>query len=405
MTELHADLLAAAPASVVNRAEICERFGTEALTLVLETASTGDPPADAVMAELAGGAGPDKAVLDQGIRHRLASLASPPSSVRALLEQAESIPDWVAAEQIRRGAEAYLLSGALWLSIALGAGSLAHTYSAPTISRILMETGNLDVRAPRRLAETAVWNREVIRPGGLAVGAAGYVHTLQVRMLHARVRAGLLRKGWDRAWLGMPISQLDMARTWLDFTTVPLIALGRIGIEFSDREVADIYRLWQLVAHQLGIDPRLYGRARDQASGAALLDLIDSANAGPDDGARVLIERMLHAMGRAMHPMLHLPAEAAIQLMSTLCRLFHGDAFADRLGIARNETVGLLPGIIDGNRRQCRLERENPALRRQKIIETLAAFDRLDQSLTGPTAYQTNIRDLSLEALPQTGSA
>jgi hypothetical protein len=51
-------------------------FSAEALALVLEMASTGDPLADAVLTELTGASGPDRAALDQGIRYGLASLAS-----------------------------------------------------------------------------------------------------------------------------------------------------------------------------------------------------------------------------------------------------------------------------------------------------------------------------------------
>ncbi|GHO62534.1 hypothetical protein KSC_014260 [Ktedonobacter sp. SOSP1-52] len=39
--------------------------------------------------------------------------------------------------------------------------------------------------AKRRIMETGVWNVASVFPGGLLRGADGYVHNLQVRLLHA----------------------------------------------------------------------------------------------------------------------------------------------------------------------------------------------------------------------------
>jgi hypothetical protein len=84
--------------------------------------------------------------------------------------------------------------------------------------------------APRRLAETGMWAAQATMPGGLLRGAPGYQATVQVRLLHARMRSSALKNGWDAAEWGVPISQVDVARTWLDFTLTPSRAPGRMSL-------------------------------------------------------------------------------------------------------------------------------------------------------------------------------
>ncbi|MNO76076.1 Latex clearing protein precursor [compost metagenome] len=380
--------------SVLNRDAILQRFGAEKLDLLLEMSLCGDPLADALVVEQRANPQVNGAAA-RGIVNGLASLERPAPALREWLEQAESVPAWMDAERIRKGVDAYLSIGLEWLTISLGPGSLAHTYSSPAIARVLMATGNLDQRADRRLLETAMWNHQVARPGGLAIGAPGYVHSLQVRLLHARVRSGLLEKGWPVATLGMPINQIDMARTWLDFTYVPLNSLQKVGIDFSDEEFADLYHLWQFIAHLLGIDPRLYRLAHDQRSGAELLALIDASIAPPDESSRQLTAKMLDALGRRLHQGLQMAEEDAVMLMHSVCRLFHGDELAGQLGAEENWTVAMLPAMAERNRAQRQQERLDPELRRQKIEKTLQAFDQADGAMQGDTAYQGN---LSVEA-------
>ncbi|NSX17022.1 DUF2236 domain-containing protein [Cupriavidus taiwanensis] len=392
----------ALPGRAIDQGALAARFGAEATALVMEMAASADPLADAAIAALNSGQAGHPAILQAGLREGRASLSDSPEAIDALLRQAESIPPWVDPERIRRGAETYLSIGALWTSISLGPGSLAHTYSSPAIASVLMATGNLDAQSPRRLLETAVWQQQTLRPGGLAAGAPGYIHTLQVRILHARVRAGLLARGWDTTQRGMPISQLDMLRTWLDFTYVPFNALEKIGIEYDAAEFRDLYHVWQLVAHLLGIEERYYRRMTDQASGAEMLALIDAAAGEPDQAAVTLTAKMLDAAAQRLGPALGMPADAAVGLMHAFCRLFHGDDFADKLGVQRNWWSGLMPVFANSNRYQRLLERSDPEVRQRKINATLAAFDQQIAALEGETTYQHNLSAYSGAGMPKT---
>ncbi|WP_161977899.1 oxygenase MpaB family protein [Dictyobacter kobayashii] len=168
--------------------------------------------------------------LNRGISHGLKTVDHPSPAIQAFLEDIERYPNWVEMERLQRGSEAFLSIGSTWLTLSLGPGSLTHTYSSPSIASVLVKTGNLTKMAQRRLLETGTWNIASILPGGLLRGADGYIHNVQVRLLHARVRKTLLQRHWDQNAMGTPINQVEMTRTWLDFTYVPFSALHKFGL-------------------------------------------------------------------------------------------------------------------------------------------------------------------------------
>lgn len=381
--------------------DVSAQFGADAQALVAQMAQGADPLADALTAVLMTGPRSLAELLKQGIAQGHAAVPDAPPEMTALLRQAQTRPSWANAQQVQRGVDAYLGIGALWLGIALGPGSLAHTYSSPSVARVLIATANLKDRAMRRLQETANWQYHTMRPGSLEPGAPGYVHTLQVRLLHARVRANLLAQGWNVAERGLPINQLELMRTWLDFTAVPFHAMGKLGIEFTPEEYQDLYHAWHGVAHLLGIEERYYRRVHDQASGEAMLALIDAASGAPNADSALLTTHMLEAAGQRLAPLMQIPPEVAVGLMQGFCRLIHGDEMADRLAVPRTWWAALMPTFANANRYQRLLQRQDAQVHGSKVQATLGAFDQLIDLLKGETTYQRNLNPQApVHALP-----
>lgn len=388
------------PRSLVNLDTARQRFGEPQVNLLIELAHTGDALADAVIREVEMLGPVASRQLNQGILHGLKTLDDPPPAIRAFLEAAERLPDWVDVESLKRGSEAYLFIGNIWITFSLGPGSLTHTYSSPSIASILARTGNLTKLAQRRLAETGVWNIESVLPGGLAVGAPGYIHTLQVRLLHARVRNTLLKRGWDTETTGIPINQMEMTRTWLDFTYVPFSALQRFGITFTRDELADLYHLWQYIAYLLGLEERVYRALPDQQRAEQMLALIDTTMEGANEDSKVLTQAMLEAVTVFLQPALRLPAPVTFDLASALTRHLHGDQLADRLGIKKTWISKIMPLITLANRLQRLWNRRNAAARHKAIARTVQIFqDAL--ATTGQTTYQRDVDKLAQPQLPQ----
>ncbi|RYY24201.1 MAG: DUF2236 domain-containing protein [Sphingomonadales bacterium] len=360
----------------------------------------GDPLADAAIAEAARLGVEGARLLDRAVREGPSPETQPAAA--ALAADVRSA-DWADASRMARGSDAYLAIGASWIGLALGPGSLAHTYSAPSIARVLVRTGNLTKMARHRILETGAWNVATVLPEGLTPGRDGFVQNLQVRLLHARVRHALLAKGWDVAAQGMPINQIELARTWLDFTYIPFEALATLGITFSADEIEDLYHLWQVAGHLLGIDPRLYRPVTNQAEGARLLSAIDANQPPPGADSQLLTAAMLEAMGQLLAPELRVSEGMATELSRAVLRRLHGDAQADALGVPRSWTRLLLPAIAIANRVKRARERRDPALRAASIARTIATFQAGEGLLPGGTAYTRAAAESPGDALPVSG--
>jgi len=345
----------------------------------------GDPLADAAISEAVTLGSDGNRLLDRAVRHGID--ADTPPAARALIEDVQQ-PDWADQAKLRRGSEAYLAIGANWIGLALGPGSLTHTYSSPSIARVLVRTGNLTKMARRRILETGSWNIATALPDGLLPGNDGYLHNLQVRLLHARVRYGLQKKGWDAAEHGVPINQFELIRTWLDFTYVPFNALRRLGIDFGETELDDLYHLWQVAGHVLGIDGIVIRSVCDQQSAKKLLDVMHAMEGPANEDSQRLTSAMLDSVGELLAPGLGVSVPIARSLSAATLRRLHGDALADQLDVSWNWTVLALPFIAMANRLRRWRERQNPALRAKTIAAAIDAHTNRGDLFGGQTTYE-----------------
>lgn len=364
----------------------------------------GDPLADAALADYRQARPDVQALLEQGIRHGSHNIRGLPETFKQLLQDSEAAASSFSPQKFELAMQPYRWIGPTWISITLGPGSLAHTYSDPAIAAVLMRTGNLLAQAvSRRLLETQLWKISVIKPGGLAIGSPGYVNTLQVRLLHARVRATLLQRGWSSpdGQRAVPIDQWQMLRTWLDFTAVPFSAFERIGFGLTNEQIQRLYDAWRVVGHLLGMDADLLANVTDHDVALELLAMVDGQLHQPDDNSRVLTQAMLGAVGNRLAPVLKYPADVSVMLMGSCCRLFHGDDMADKLGVQSNWTEALLPMMADANRFRMRRIEDEPAFRQTVQQQSLKAFDAIETNLTGKTAYQVMANGLSAPELPR----
>lgn len=397
-------LLTASPKCLKNREGFLSLYGEDKLQLMLDMANEADLISDQVVAEQARAKRGGKESIRKGVEEGLSALTNPSPALSAFLQESEQLPDWVDQNTLVKGAENYLTVNALWQSVSLGPGSLTHTYCSPTIAKVLTQTTNIADMAVRRILETALWKQYVLVPNGLTPGNQGYIHTLEVRLLHSRVRLGLLKKGWDTETLGPPINQLDMMRTWLDFTYIPFMALEKFGITYSDEELNDIYHLWQLIAKLLGIPEKYFRLVQDKASAEKMLAMLDMVSNEPNENSRLLTEKMLIALGNILAPFIGLPADVTIDLMHSFCRVIHGDELADQLGVTQNPTMALVPVFTAANAYEKQILDSSPEYRQQKIQETLATFDSLANDIegAGETTYQHSVDVMGDADIPQT---
>jgi len=381
------------PHRLVNLEATRARHGDKA-DFMARMLAVGDPLADAVIVELDELGKEGRRVLNAGLANGLDSLENPPPTIAALLRQLETVPAWVDHEALLRGDEASLSIPPLWSNMAFSVGALVHTYSSPSIARLLVQSGRLTTLAPRRLLETGIWRIHSVLPGGLVRGAPGYVHTVQVRLLHARVRATALQNGWERERWGVPINQVDVARTWLDFNEVPMRALETIGITLTQAKQEALYRHWWYVGHLLGLDEGFFLPVRNHAEAHELLDLVDSTIMPPDENARALVSALMDATTEMMSSAKDTPftRPLARDLLNALARKFQGDERADALGIASTPTTSLLPLIAASNAELRRWQFHTPQSEARVLEENGAGYRALAPPLPDGTEYQKHAR-------------
>jgi hypothetical protein len=316
--------------------------GADLVDRIVAGCFVADPEADALVAAfraLPGGTG--WRLLEQALRDGVGSLGpDAPDELRALLEPVSTLPSWVDPARLHAGAVAYWRAGAGALSLSLTCGALAYGYQSASLSRPLAATGRLERLAPRRLSETARWALSVTTPGGMLPGTQGFASSVRVRVVHALVRAHLLREGgdWDLANWGVPLSASDSASTAMGgFLTIHLDAVHDLGVHYSRDELQDMTHLWAWIATVMGVPadlaPPAYGDARRQIRAALAID------GGPDEDSA----RLMHALLHHPAPLIQLLPEVArgpvtalnAHVLAGFTRRWMGDEMADRLGVGK----------------------------------------------------------------------
>jgi hypothetical protein len=321
------------------------QFGTDRADLAGWALTTGDPLADAVVADIHDGHRQARRAVQLGIRHGLDSLVDPPDSVVALLTDTERLPDYANGDLLDHGSAPFHTMPPAVHLVSLSAGALIRVYESPSIAAVLATTGRLVDGADRRIRETGKWVATAMLPGSLRVGRPGYVATLQVRLLHANMRRLVRSRGFDESAYGTPINQVDLARTWMDFTVTSLRAEESMGFGLTTSETATLYRCWWLLGHLLGIDARLIEGISSNEQARRVDELLQAVTGPLIPESAMLAAATLDSITGELHDALKVPESIGSRVLRALARRFHGDAIADELEI---ESSGVADAVLSG---------------------------------------------------------
>jgi hypothetical protein len=262
-----------------------------------------------------------------------------PPALAAFHEWLREPPLWFDEERAEAGGEVLLRSGLL-SGLVLGFKSLVLGYCSPAGNKPLVFSGRLTSDVNKRLAETARFVEAVSEPGGLRFGAPGFVATVRVRLIHARVRHALQHAPQWRAndW-GAPINQYDMAGTVLLFSSILLDGLRKLGVSVSAEEEDSTLHQWRFVGRLMGVDDELLSTTASEARG--LWAMLERTQGLPDVDSRRLTNAMINEGTERGAP------PAAIDLGAALCRHLIGPRYADALELPRS-TWDLAPRLLSG---------------------------------------------------------
>ncbi|WP_432525960.1 oxygenase MpaB family protein, partial [Kineococcus auxinigenes] len=349
--------------------------------LIAELADVGDPLADALVAELATHPG-NRASLDRGLREGRESLGdlSGAPALAAYLTELETLTAAAPDDLLESASLPHFTISPAEHVLDLGAAALIHSYAPPRTAAVLVGTGELTSRALERVTDTGRWNAAALVPGWLWRGEPGYVATAQVRLVHARVRRALRRAGepLDGGSAGVPLHQVDLARTWLDFTLVTMNADAALGLDLTADEQESLYRYWRHLGLLLGVDGRLLAGAVDTAGAQLLAERIAAVTGPPSEDSRRLTRAGLEALAGALSDLMPVPARLAGPMVRAACRAMLGDDLADQLGVPRSAAAAaaLRPLVALTRVRRRRLRRDAAAWERlvRANVEATRAF-------------------------------
>ena len=214
----------------------------------------GDAPADRLVDWMySAGSADTRPLFEKALADGIDSIDDAPPPLRDFFTEVETVPDWVDWDKIELGARVMRSGGADGLYIARDVALLGG-YMFSGFNQTLLRTGALEKGSNARFAETSQWAIDVISPGGLAPGGAGYRSTVHVRLIHAIVRRHVsAMPDWSTETWGIPINQTDMAATLVGALVAPVI--GGIGMGMVSRpgEYEAVAHLTRYVGTLMGV--------------------------------------------------------------------------------------------------------------------------------------------------------
>lgn len=334
------------PTRVHRRHEAECEYGQDAARLLPQLLRSDDL-ADAAVASLdALDPAAAEVLLNRGVKQGPDAVQEAPEALRVCLADAWTVPEWVDEGACDAAGRLLFRSGVLG-GMVLGTKSLVLGYASPGGNKPLALSGRLSrpEYAGKRLAETAKFVSAVSEPGGMRPGALGHQITLRVRLMHARVRALVLRGGqWRTEDWGHPINQHDMLATILVFSAAFIEGIGQLGVEVSTDEADAYTHLWNRVGQVIGVQPELLPSDASRALRSA--QLIDRTQGPPDDDARALVKSYFEApLLTARTPGERRQARVRVAMGQAMAKYLLGEELATQLDLqsARGAAV---PAIV-----------------------------------------------------------
>ena len=282
---------------------------------------TGDPIAEAYVDEVHAtreGRRTGRADLEQAIAYGIDSVPDAPASMRTLLEQFETVPDWVDRDLVEQGAAIWRRWGTDLFGVA-GAGTLEMYTEGAVAIPLSLAGGYAGDNALRRFLETTRFWMDVSEPGALFErGSAGRTTAMHVRVMHVSVRHRVAdHPEWDSERWGLPISQAYMLLTLMGGSVAPALAMWQVGYQTTPTEIRALLHFQRYLGHLLGVHPRWYpANIREGIQIVFMAAIARSHSAGPH-GAELIesFPKAFDPSGKSMSPAARARAEYDYRLI------------------------------------------------------------------------------------------
>ena len=251
-----------------------------------------------------------------------------------LWTQVNTVPEWVDWDQISRGQDVFYRYGGANLT-GLAYQSLLGGMGAARVVEVLARTGGFSTKvARRRLFETTQHILQVTKSlESMQPGGDGWASTIRVRLLHAAVRARILKLAESRPdyysveEYGVPINDLDSIATIGTFSaTLIWLALPRQGIFLRQQEIVDYLALWRYVGYIIGAPNEPFATPENAKK---MMESLLYYEIKPSDTSRILARNLIKSLEDRP------PTYTSADMLIASARWLNGNELCDQLGLSR----------------------------------------------------------------------
>jgi hypothetical protein len=324
----------------------------------------GDAMADAAIAACQGApAGQQRAWLQDGIQRGPSAIPGAPDALRELLAEAARVPDWFDPAQTRAGCRAFHGNSEMFIGAFVGA-VLIEGFST-LISKSFSATGRLVDQGTRRLKQNNRHLSEIFIPGGLEREGEGWMLSVRIRLMHARVRFLLERSDeWDAAACGVPLSSAHVGFATAAFSGLLLARARMLGVSLKAEERASFMLVWRYSGHLMGVHPELQAATEDEA--LRLHRIGAMCEPPPDIEAILLANGLINSAPIVAGITDAAERKALVRRIYTVSRALIGDGLADQLNFPPARGFGTLAALRLRNRLDRVLRRALPGFDRRR---------------------------------------
>ncbi|GAA4536768.1 oxygenase MpaB family protein [Pseudonocardia xishanensis] len=212
----------------------------------------GDEIMDAV-AHLFSRAGNGRAMFEQVLDGDVRSIPDAPQELVDLAEHLDRVPSWFDREASERGRRRLCAVSPMAKLAAFGFSLFAVTMKEDA-AESTGATGQFKQEPLRRAVDTSRYFLEVTHPTALDRESERFKTIIRVRLMHALVRKGLIRR-WGPARVaetGMPLSDASVAGGHAWFGTMPVVIDQYLGRPISMSDLDDVAMHWAYIAYLTG---------------------------------------------------------------------------------------------------------------------------------------------------------
>ena len=301
----------------------------------------GDPFADAMLDDLAEIPTAERNLLFQALLQErdLSVLSNAPASVRAFLDDAERVPDWVDFDAFTPGIRMFHRNSKLILGAFVG-GTLVEGF-ATNISKSFFITGRLREQGVRRLRQNIRHMVEIFMPDGLTRHGDGWKLSVRIRLIHAQVRRLLKQSDdWDTEAWGTPISAAHVGYAVTAFSARLLMHMKSLGASYNDEERESFMAVWRYSGLLMGIpEPILF---RNEEDALRLFRIGTVCETPPDFMCVALANSLVNSAPVVVGINDAAERRDMAKYVYTVSRALIGNELADQLKYPSTPTIGVL---------------------------------------------------------------